>query len=109
MSTDLGNIYIWVFLVNSENALVLAFVKKSCITILLKTVFFVLLEAKNPWFVIKNCSKSSYIWVFILSKKQHNSFYKNVDNSGMVGSRNLSDPSLNCIFNALIYALNLMN
>ena len=59
------------------------------------------LEAKNPCFVTKNCSKSSYISVFILSKKQHISFYKNVHNSGMVGRRKLHDPSLNCIFNAL--------
>ena len=34
------------------------------------------LEAKNPCFVTKNYSKSSYISVFILSKKQHNWFSK---------------------------------
>ena len=40
------------------------------IAILLKTVFFLyFLEAKNPCFVMKSYSKSSYICVFILSKK----------------------------------------
>ena len=62
-------------------------------------IFLYFLEAKNPCFVTKNCSKSSYICVFILSKKQHNWFYKNLHNSGMVGRRKLPDPSLN--FNAL--------
>ena len=43
-------------------------------------------------------------------KKQHNGFYKNLHNSGMVGRKKLPDPSLNSIFNALltgvpIYAL----
>ena len=45
--------------------------------------------------------KSSYICVFILSKKQRNWFYKNLHNAGMIGRRKLLDPSLNCIFNAL--------
>ena len=49
----------------------------------------------------KNCSKSSYICVFILSRKQHSWFYKNLHNSGMVGRRKLSDPSFNRIFNVL--------
>ena len=59
------------------------------------------LEAKNPYFVTKNCWKSSYISVFILSKKRRNWLHKNLHNSGMDGRRKLSDPSLNCIFNAL--------
>ena len=49
----------------------------------------------------KSCWKSSYISVFILSKKRRNWFHKNLYNSGMVGGRKLSDPSLNHIFNAL--------
>ena len=64
-------------------------------------IFLYFLEAKNLCFMTKNCSKSSYICVFILPKKQHNWFYKNLHNSGMVGRRKLPDPSLNCIFNAL--------
>ena len=64
-------------------------------------IFLYFSEAKNPCFVTKNCSKSSYICIFILSKKQHNWFYKNLHNSGMVGRRKLPDLSLNCIFNAL--------
>ena len=48
-----------------------------------------------------NCSKSSYICVFIFSKKQGNWFCKNLHNSGIVGRRKLPDPSLNCIFYAV--------
>ena len=59
------------------------------------------LEAKNPCFVTKNCWKSSYICVFILSKKGHYWFHKNLHNSGMVSRRKLPDSSLNHIFNAL--------
>ena len=64
-------------------------------------IFLYFLEAKNPCFVTKNCWKSSYICVFILSKKQRNWFYKNLHNSGMVGRKKLPYPSLNRIFNAL--------
>ena len=63
--------------------------------------FLYIFEAKNPWFMTKNCSKSSYICVSILSKKQHNWFYKNLHNSRMVYRKKLPDPSWNCIFNAL--------
>ena len=59
------------------------------------------LEAKNPYFVTKNCWKSSYICVFILPKKRRNWFHKNLHNSGMAGRRKLPDSSLNRIFNAL--------
>ena len=59
------------------------------------------LKAKNPYFGTKDCWKSSYICVFILSKKRCNWFHKNLHNSGMVGRRKLPDPSLNRIFNAL--------
>ena len=64
-------------------------------------IFLYFLEAKNPCFVTKNCLKSTYICVFILSKKQRNWFHKNLHNSGMVGRRKLPDPLLNRIFNAL--------
>ena len=60
-------------------------------------IFLYFFEAKNPYFVTKNCWKSSYICVFILSKKRPNWF----QNSGMVRCRKLPDPSLNHIFNAL--------
>ena len=59
------------------------------------------LEAKNPYFVTKNCWKSSHICVFILSKKRRNWFHKTPHNSGTVGRRKLLDPSLNRLFNAL--------
>ena len=67
-----------------------------------KLYFLYFLDAKNPCFVTKNCWKSSYIGVFILSKKRRNWFHKNLHNSGMVGRRKLPDPSLNHIFNALL-------
>ena len=102
MSEILDNIYIWVCLVNSEIILLLAFVKYMfCSHFTQNCIFLYFLEAKNPCFVTKNCSKSSYICVFILSKKQHNWFYKNLHNSRMVYRKKLPDPSWNCIFNAL--------
>ena len=71
----LDNIYIRVFLVNIESALLLAFVKYMLYSHCTENViFFTFLEAKNPCFVSKNCSDSSYICVFISSKKQHNLF-----------------------------------
>ena len=48
-------------------------------------IFLYFFEAKNPYFVTKNCWKSSYICVFILSRKRRNWFHKNPHNSGTVG------------------------
>ena len=102
MSEILDNIYIWVFLVNIESVLLLALVKYMlCSHFTQNCILLYFLEAKNLYFVTKNCWKSSYICVFILSKKQRNWFHKNLHNSRMVGRRKLPDPSLNCIFNAL--------
>ena len=101
MSEILDNIYIWVFSVNSESVLLSALVKYAAWPFYWKLYFLYSLEAKNPCFVTKNCWKSSYICVFILSKKRRNWFHKNLHNSGMVGRRKLPDPSLNRIFNAL--------
>ena len=67
-----------------------------------KLYFLYFLEAKNPCFPMKICWTSSYICVFIFSKKRRNWFHKNLHNSGMVGRRKLPDPSLNRIFNALL-------
>ena len=97
----LDNIYIWVFLVNSESVLLLALVKYMlCSYFTRHCIFFYFLEAKNSCFMTNNCWKSSYICVFILSKNQRNWFHKNLHNSGMVRRRKLPYPSLNCIFNA---------
>ena len=102
MSEILDNIYIWVFLVNTESVLLLALVKYMlCSHFTQNCILLYFLEAKNPYFVTKNCWKSSYICIFILSKKRHNWFHKNLHNSRMVGRRKLPDPSLNRIFNAL--------
>ena len=84
----------YVFLVNSESVLRLVFVKYILYSHFTQNCSFLyFLEAKNPCFVTKNCSKYSYICVFILPKKQRNWFYKNHHNSGMVGRRKLSGPS----------------
>ena len=73
MSEILDNIYILVFLVNSESVLLLAFEKYVLYSYCTENCIFVyFLEAKNPCFVAKHCSKSSYICVFILSTNQHN-------------------------------------
>ena len=102
MSEILNNIYIWVILVNSESVLLLALVKYMlCSHFTQNCIFLYLLEDKNPYFVTKNCWKSSSIFVFILSKKRCNWFQKSIHNSGMVVPRMLSDPPLNRIFNAL--------
>ena len=103
MPEILGNIYIWVFLLNIEGVLRLTLkLNICCVTILLTTVFFwYLLEARSACFVVKNCWKSTYICVFILSQKRHNWFHKNLHNSGMVDRRKLPDLLLNRIFNAL--------
>ena len=102
MSEILDNIYIWVFLVNIESVLLLALVKYMlCSHFTQNCIFVYFLELKNPCFVTKNCWKSSYICVFILSKKRRNWFYKNLHNSGMVGRRKMPDTSLNRIFSAV--------
>ena len=90
------------FLVNIESILLLALVKYILCSHFIKTVFCCTFwTQKYPYFVTKNCSKSSYICVFILSKKRLNWFHRNLRNSGMVEPRKLSDSSLNRIFNAL--------
>ena len=97
MSKILDNIFVWVFSVNSESILLLAAVKYKFIVIVLKTTFLYFLEAKNPCFVTKNCWKSSYICLSILSQNRAINFSKNLQNSGMVGRRKLPDPLLNCM------------
>ena len=97
-----GQCFIWGFLVNIESVLLLVLVKYMlCSHFTQNYILLYFLEAKNPYFVTKNCWKSSYICVFILSKKRRNWFHKNLHNSGMVGPRKLPDPSSNHIFNAL--------
>ena len=102
LSKMLDNIYIWVFSINSGSVLHLALVKYMlCRHFTKNCIFLYCLDAKNPCFVTKICWKSSYICVFILSKKRRNWFHKNLHNSGMVGRRKLPDLSFNHIFNAL--------
>ena len=99
------------FLVNIETDLLLALVRYIlCSHFTQNCILLYFLEARKPYFVTKNCCKSSYICLFILLKKRCNWIHKNPHNSGMVGRRKLPDPSLNSIFNALligvpIYAL----
>ena len=108
MSKILDNIYIWAFLVNIESVLLLAFGKYMLYShITQNCILLYFLEAKNPYFVTKNCWKSSYICAFIFSKKQSNWFHKNLNNSGMTGRRKLLDLSLSRIFNALWLVYNI--
>ena len=98
----LDNIYIWVFLVSSESVLLLASVEYILYSHYTENcIFLYFLEVKSPCFITKNCSKSSYICIFSLSKKQQNWFSKNFHNSGTAGCRKLPNPSVNRIFNAL--------
>ena len=98
MSEILDNIYIWVFLVNIESVLLLYFVKYIlCSRLTQNCILLYFLEAKNPYFVTKNCWEFSYICVFILSKKRRSWFHKNLLNSGMFGCRKLPDPVLNAL------------
>ena len=102
MSKILDNIYIWVFLVNIESVLLLALVRYMlCSHFTQNCILLYFLVEKTPYFVTKNCWKSSYTCVFVLSKKRRNWFHKNPHNLGTVGRRKLLDPSLNRIFNAL--------
>ena len=92
-SEILDDIYIWVFLVNIESVLLLALVKyMSCSHFTQNCILLYFLEAKNPYFVTKNCWKSPYICVFILPKKRRNWFHKISHNSGTVGHRKLPTP-----------------
>ena len=103
MSNVLDKIYILLFLVNIESVLLLALVKYMlCSHFTQNCILLYFLKAKNPYFLTKNCWKSSYIFAFILSKTRRNWFRKNLHNSGMVARRKLADPSLNRIFNALL-------
>ena len=107
MPKTLDNIYIWVFLVNSESVLLLAFVNYMLyIDFAQNCIFLYILGAKNPCFATKNLSKPSCICVFILPQKQHNWSDKNLHNLGMVGRRKLPDPSLSSIFNAASIGIN---
>ena len=70
MSQILDNIYIWVFLVNIEKVLLLYFVKYIlCSRLTQNCILLYFLETKNPYFVLKNCCKSSYICVFSFVQK----------------------------------------
>ena len=73
MSKILENIYILVLLVNIESVLRLALVRYMlCSHFPLNRILLYFFDAKNPYFVTKNKWKSSYICVFILSKKRFN-------------------------------------
>ena len=90
MSKVLGNIHVWVFLVNSESVLLLALVKYMLYNHFTQNcIFLYFSEAKSPCFVTKNRWKSSYICVFILSKKRPNRFRKKHHSSGIFDRGNL--------------------
>ena len=102
ISTIFDNIYIWVLLVNSECALLLALVKYILYSHFTQNdIFLYIFETKNPCFVTRNCSKFSYICVFILSKKQCIWFYKNLQEWLVVESC----PSLRWMAFVMLYRL----
>ena len=71
----LDNIYVWMFYVNIESVSLLPFVKYTLYSHFSQNcIYLYVLESKNPSFVKKNYSKSSYICVFILPPKKHNWF-----------------------------------
>ena len=70
ISEILENIYIWVFLVNHESVLHLTFLNIGCSYCTQNCIFLYFLEATISCIAAKNCSKSSYICVFILQRKQ---------------------------------------
>ena len=103
MSKILDNIYICVFLVNSDSVLLLALVKYMLRSNFAQNcIFWHFLEAKNPCFMTKNRWKS-YVCVFFLSKKGCSWFYKNLHDSEVVSHRKLPEPSLNRIL--MLYRL----
>ena len=53
-------------------------------------------------FLMKRYSKYSYIYVFILSRKEQNWLQKSFINSRIFGQKKLSDPSLNILCNVLL-------
>ena len=65
-------------------------------------LFYILFRCYKPCFETKNCSKSSYICVFIFPEKQDKRFQKIFHNLRMTDGGQLPDSSLNCNFNALL-------
>ena len=93
--------YLYLSVFSKHCVLLLVFVKYMlCSYFNQNCILLYFLEAKNHYFVTKNCSKSSYICAFILSETRDNWFHKNLHHSGMVGRRKCPDPSLNGSFNA---------
>ena len=100
MSEILDNIYILVFLVNIESDLLLALVKYMLCSHFTQNYFIVLFWGKKSLFCNKKLLKIWYLCIYFVQKTAH-WFHKNLHNAGMVGHRELPDPSLNRIFNAL--------
>ena len=79
-----------------------SFCQICCKVILLKTVFCCTFWRLKILVLWQKIVENLLMLVHLFSpKKQHNWFYKNLHNLGMVGCRKLPDPSLNCICNAL--------
>ena len=101
MSSILDNIYIWVFLVNSESILLLAFVKYMlCRHFTENCIFCTFWSLKILVLWQKIVQIFSYLCNYFVQKTAQ-LILKNFHNSGTVGRRKLADPSLNRIFNAL--------
>ena len=104
MSEIFDNIYTSVFSVNSEIVLLLALIKYMLYSHCTQgSIFLYFLEVKNLRFVTKNCSKSSYICTFILSKKQRNSRKTSTTQKWLAVRRKLPDPIAFLMFCRLVY------
>ena len=88
------NMYIRMLLEKSESFLLVRFVKYTLQSMYSYIQFLVLLEAENSCLLTKQCSKYSYICVFILPKQQQTFLLENFHNLEMVGDRKLHSPPL---------------
>ena len=100
----MDNIYIWVFLANSQSVLFVALLNMplcSFLGIVLKTVF--LLSKLLLW--DEKLFKIFLLLCIYFVENQKNWFQENFQYLEMVGRRKLSDPLLNRIFNVLLNPL----
>ena len=100
MSKILDNIYISVFLVNIESALLLALVKYMLCSHFTQNCIFCTFWRLKILVLWRKIVENLLIFADLFCPK-NGWFHKNLHNSGIVCRRKLPDPSLNCIFNAL--------
>ena len=103
MSEFLENIYIWVFLVNSESALLLAFVEYMFYSHCAENCIFCTFWRLKTLVLWRKIVQNLLIIGYLCCPKNSTiDSKKNFHNSGTTGRRKLPDPSMICIFNALL-------